>query len=821
MRISYNWLKELFPAAPAPEETAAILTQSGLEVEGIEPYESITGGLSGLVVGHVVDVWKHPDADRLRLTRVDVGNGATLQIVCGAPNVATGQKVVVATEGATLHPLEGEPFTIRKGKIRGEVSEGMLCAEDEIGLGKGHAGIMVLDPDAVPGAAVRDLLGVTSDSAIEIGLTPNRTDAMSHYGVARDLRAAMQHFGVGTASTLPGVNQPKLAKFDELAASIHPSKKIDIEIANPEACHRYAGVVLTGATVQASPAWLQNRLKAIGLTPINNLVDVTNYVMHELGHPLHAFDADQIGGDKVVVRCAHTNEAFTTLDDQQRALQSDDLVICDATKPMCIAGVFGGKTSGISESTTSVFIESAVFDPVFVRRTARRHQLNTDASYRFERGVDADMTLVALKRAALLMIELSGARLASGITDLYPTVHIRAAIKLNLDRMNKLIGKVLPVERVEKILIDLDFEIVSKTDAGFDLLAPLYRRDVTREADVVEEVLRIYGYDNVEIPSRVHASVSGRPQPDTESLHRRTADVLVARGFNEIMNNSLTRLAYSDRYDLAELSAPSAVKLLNPLSSDLGQLRQSLLFQGLETVSRNINFKNADQRLFEFGYTYHRTENGTVERPVVALWVTGRQLPENWNNSSARSGFAELRAGIRAVLEALGANKNLVQEALSHAFFTDAIVYRKGQKEIVRAGLLSQRVLDDADIRQSVCYAEIDWSALVKLAAKNSVVYEPLPKFPAVRRDLSLLVDRSVTFAQLEASARNAERKLLREVGLFDVYEGKNLPENRKSYALSFILRDDQATLTDTKIDGAMERILNAIVTDHRAELRS
>jgi len=411
--------------------------------------------------------------------------------------------------------------------------------------------------------------------------------------------------------------------------------------------------------------------------------------------------------------------------------------------------------------------------------------------------------------------------LASGITDLYPTVHIRAAIKLNLDRMNKLIGKVLPVERVEKILIDLDFEIVSKTDAGFDLLAPLYRRDVTREADVVEEVLRIYGYDNVEIPSRVHASVSGRPQPDTESLHRRTADVLVARGFNEIMNNSLTRLAYSDRYDLEELAAQRAVKLLNPLSSDLGQLRQSLLFQGLETVSRNINFKNADQRLFEFGYTYHRTENGTVERPVVALWVTGRQLPENWNNSNARSGFAELRAGIRAVLEALGANKNLVQEALSHAFFTDAIVYRKGQKEIVRAGLLSQRVLDDADIRQSVCYAEIDWNALVKLAAKNSVVYEPLPKFPAVRRDLSLLVDRSVTFAQLEASARNAERKLLREVGLFDVYEGKNLPENRKSYALSFILRDDQATLTDTKIDGAMERILNAIVTDHRAELRS
>lgn len=821
MRISYNWLKELYSGTPSPDEAAAVLTQSGLEVEGIEPYESIPGGLAGLVVGHVVDVWKHPDADRLRLTRVDVGNGATLQIVCGAPNVATGQKVVVATEGATLHPLEGEPFTIRKGKIRGEVSEGMLCAEDEIGLGKGHAGIMVLDEAAVPGTPVRDLLGVTSDSAIEIGLTPNRTDAMSHFGVARDLRAAMQHFGEGAQTTLPAVKLPNVAQFDERVSAIHPSKNITIEIAHPEACHRYAGVVLTGAKVQASPAWLQDRLKAIGLAPINNLVDVTNYVMHELGHPLHAFDADRIGGGKVVVRLAKTDEPFVTLDGQERKLHSDDLMICDAEKPMCIAGVFGGKTSGISESTTTVFIESAVFDPVYVRRTARRHQLNTDASYRFERGVDAEMTLVALKRAALLMMELSGASLASGITDLYPTVHVRAAIKLNLDRMHRLIGKALPVERIEAILTDLDFEITAKTGEGFELLAPLYRRDVTREADVVEEVLRIYGYDNVEIPSRVHASVSGRPQPDTESLHRRTADVLVARGFNEIMNNSLTRLAYSDRYDLPELAANAAVKLLNPLSSDLGQLRQSLLFQGLETVARNINFKNADQRLFEFGYTYHRSEEGTVERPVLALWVTGRQLPENWNNGNARSSFTELRAGIRAVLEALGADANLVSEAVNHAFFSDAIAFKKGQKVLVTAGLLSQRVLTDADVRQPVCYAEIDWSLLVKLASKNKVVYQPLPKFPAVRRDLSLLVDRGVTFAQLEASARNAERKLLQEVGLFDVYEGKNLPENRKSYALSFVLRDDQATLTDKKIDGAMERILNAIKSDHNAELRS
>ncbi len=821
MRISYNWLKELYSGAPSPDETAAVLTQSGLEVEGIEPYESIPGGLAGLVVGHVVDVWKHPDADRLRLTRVDVGNGASLQIVCGAPNVASGQKVVVATEGATLHPLEGEPFTIRKGKIRGEVSEGMLCAEDEIGLGKGHAGIMVLDAGAVPGTPVRELLGVTTDSSIEIGLTPNRTDAMSHYGVARDLRTAMQHFGEGAQASFPNVNLPNVAKFDELASSIHPSKNIAIEIANPEACHRYAGVVLTGAQVAASPAWLQDRLKAIGLTPINNLVDVTNYVMHELGHPLHAFDADKITGQKVVVRVAHANETFVTLDGQERKLHTDDLMICDAEKPMCIAGVFGGKHSGISENTTTVFIESAVFDPVYVRRTARRHQLNTDASYRFERGVDADMTLVALKRAALLMMELSGASLAGSITDVYPTPHIRAAIKLNLERMHRLIGKALPVDRIEAILTDLDFEITAKTADGFDLLAPLYRRDVTREADVVEEVLRIYGYDNVEIPSRVHASVAGRPQPDTESLHRRTADVLVARGFNEIMNNSLTKVGYSDRYNLDELSSKSAVKLLNPLSSDLGQLRQSLLFQGLETISRNINFKNADLRLFEFGYTYHRTEEGTVERPVLALWVTGRQLPENWNTGNARSGFSELRGGIRAVLEALGADKNLVNEALNHAFFSDAIALKKGQKPLVTAGLLSQRVLTDADVRQPVCYAEVDWNLLVKLAAKNKVVYAPLPKFPAVRRDLSLLVDRSITFAQLEGTARNAERKLLHEVGLFDVYEGKNLPENRKSYALSFVLRDDQATLTDKKIDGAMERILTALKAEHQAELRS
>lgn len=819
MRISYNWLRDFLPSAPDPERTSELLTNTGLEVEGVEAYESIPGGLKGLVVGLVIEVWKHPDADRLRLTRVDVGNGSELQIVCGAPNVAEGQRVAVATDGTTLYPIDGEPFTIRKGKIRGEVSQGMLCAENEIGLGKGHDGIMVLNTDAAAGTPLNEVLGVYTDHCLEIGLTPNRTDAMSHLGVARDLRAAMLHQPDFTDAESCSLVLPDLSAYQRaVSASTHA--QISIRIEAPEACNRYAGVCISGVKVGASPEWLQNRLKAIGLHPINNVVDVTNYVMHELGHPLHAFDLDTISGREVVIRTSAVGEKFTTLDGIERTLGDDDLLICDSEKPMCLAGVFGGQHSGISATTTEVFLESAVFDPVFVRRTARRHQLNTDASYRFERGVDAVMSLKALKRAALLIAELTGAQVSGNIIDEYPVVHERAAITLRFSQLNRLIGQAIDKHIVTSILVDLDFEITEEHDDQLHLLAPLYRRDVTREADVAEEILRIYGYNNIEIPHRIHAAMARWPKPDTESLLRRGADLLVARGFTEIMNNSLTRTAYADRYGIDELAAHKTIRLLNPLSSDLGQLRQSMLFQGLEVISRNINFKHGDLRLFEFGLTYHRLDQLT-ERQVLALWVTGKNRPENWSTPTEACSFADLRSAVYALLSSLGVDTNLRTEGLHHGLFSDAITISKGERALVRAGALASNVLRDADIRQPVFYAEFDWANLIKTASKVKVSFSALPKFPPVRRDLSLLLDRSVRFSDVASAALKAERKLLKEVGLFDVYEGKHLAPGKKSYALSFVLRDDESTLVDKKIDSAMKRILDALQNEFNAELRS
>ncbi len=818
MRISYRWLKALFPEAPDAEATAEILTNTGLEVEGIEPFESIPGGLNGLVVGEVLEVWKHPDADRLRLTRVHIGNGSELQIVCGAPNVAARQKVVVATEGTTLHPLEGDPFTIRKGKIRGELSQGMLCAEDEIGIGVGHDGIMVLPENSVPGTPIADVLGVYTDQCLEIGLTPNRTDAMSHMGVARDLRAALlrQH-----DAELPPLRLPSAQHPEVVTSGDQPIPAITVSIEAPEACHRYAGITLTGVTVKPSPDWLSNQLKAIGLTPINAVVDVTNYVMHELGQPLHAFDAGTLSGSAIKVRHARAGESFTTLDGTERSLSADDLMICDAEKPVCIAGVFGGLHSGITSATTTVFLESAVFDPVHVRRTARRHQLNTDASYRFERGVDASMVPTALYRAAELIIALTGGCAIAPATDLYPVPHERQAITVSIDRMNRLIGKNLPSELVRSILHDLDFEITEDTPDALTVLAPLCRRDVTREADVVEEVLRIYGYNNVEIPQRVHASVTERANPDTEAMHQRAADVLAARGFTEIMNNSLTKVGYANRYRLDSLREESAVRLKNPLSSDLGQLRQSLLFQGLETISRNINFRQSDLRLFEFGSTYHRQGDRIVERPVLALWLTGRKAPENWNNPNEKSDFTHLRSAVFAVIRALSGEANLTTHSHESGLYSDAIALHSGRQCLLEGGRLHDQVTQDADVAQPVYYAEIDWNVLVQRASTHQVIYAPLPKFPSVRRDLSLLLDRNIRFSDIESVARNAERKLLQEVGLFDVYEGKNLEPGKKSYALSFVLRDSQATLTDKKIDAAMSRILKALESSFNARLRS
>lgn len=816
MRISYDWLKSYFPQAPILSETVDLLTNTGLEVEGTEAFESVPGGLEGLVVGEVLEVWKHPGADRLNLTRVNPGNGEELQIVCGAPNVAAGQKVIVALEGATLHPLEGDPFTIRKGKIRGELSQGMLCAEDEIGLGKGHDGILVLDPAAVPGTPAGDYFKVFRDTAIEIGLTPNRTDAMSHYGVARDLRAATYLREGGSGVTEAPLQLPEPKDFP----SAESMTEFPVVVEAPEACIRYAGVLIEGVQVKASPEWLQNRLKAIGLSPINVIVDITNFVMHEIGQPLHAFDADQIAGNEVRVRFAKEGERFTTLDKLERTLDPADLMICDTEKAMCIAGVFGGANSGITDSSTRVFLESAVFDPVSVRKTARRHQLNTDASYRFERGVDPNTCLYALRRAASLIIAEAGGQIASAFSDHYPKPLEPAEIEVNLAKLHSLIGVEIKRERLLAILEALDFELVEDKKEDLRLRAPLYRRDVTRMADVAEEVLRIYGYNSVAVPSRLHSTLSPAPKPNPESLFQRISDLLVGRGFNEIMNNSLTRIAYQEYSTDPSLDSAEAVALLNPLSSDLGQMRQSMLFQGLETIARNVNHKQSDLRLFEFGYTYHRNGEGVTERPHLAVFVTGSSAPENWNHAAAQSSFSDLHGAVAAVFSAIGCDDKLAYEGIDSDLFSDAIAWKRKKDCLAVGGVVSDALLKRFGIKQKVYYADLDWSALLSFRGKHQVSYQDLPKYPAVRRDLSLLVDTSLRFSDLQSSARQAEHRLLKQVGLFDVYEGKNLPAGKKSYALSFILQDAQSTLTDKKIDAAMQRILQTFEKEFGAELR-
>lgn len=824
MKISYHWLRDLFPVERSAEETAEILTNTGLEVEGLEAFVSVEGGLEGLVIGEVLEKTKHPNADRLNLTKVNIGKGEPLHIVCGAPNVDAGQKVVVATIGAMLYPSEGEPFKIKKGKIRGEVSEGMICAEDEIGLGDGHDGIMVLDSTAVPGTPAADYFNIYRDQVFEIGLTPNRTDAMSHHGVARDLRAALMH-----AEDLRSEQVPEL-KLNETHLNLSASNKRDIQIdvQAKDACPRYAGLCIEGIKVAPSPEWLQNRLKAIGLSPINNIVDITNYVMHEVGQPLHAFDLEKIEGGKVVVRFAKAKEKFVTLDDEERELSEEDLMICDAQKPMCIAGVFGGAHSGISEQSTSVFLESAVFDAVSVRKTSKRHLLHTDAAYRFERGVDPEMTIYALERATQLILEIAGGEIVSQVMDEYPVPHSRAEISIDLNRIARLIGKAIPKPQVLSLLHDLDFDVLEDKEERLRLSAPLYRRDVTREADVAEEILRIYGYNNIEMPERLHSTLSFAPKPDPEALVNKVADMLVARGFHEIMSNSLTKLSYTELIDRKDHQASTAVRMKNPLSQDLGQLRQSLLFQGLECILRNTNHKQSDLALFEFGRVYHRIDGNMVETPKLAIWMTGKRRPESWNNSEDSSDFYALRDAAQSVLMRLGIHgESLVRDA-EHPYFSQHLAMQKVHrsapnqpKELGVMGILDPKLCSAFDIDSEVYYAELDWGLLIELAGMVEVVYEEPPKFPSVRRDLSLLLDRNIDFASIREIAEQTERKLLRDVQLFDVYEGKNIAKDKKSYAVAFILEDRKATLTDKKIDKSMQRIQQALTKELGAELRS
>ncbi len=807
MKISYNWLKEYINTDLPPATIAEILTDTGLEVEGVEEIETIKGGLRGVVIGEVLTCEPHPNADRLKKTTVNVGNGEPLQIVCGAPNVAAGQKVPVATVGTTIYTDEGD-FKIKKSKIRGEVSQGMICAEDELNLGGSHDGIMVLDTDAKVGTPAAEYFNIESDHVFEIGLTPNRTDAMSHYGVARDLRAALlRHGHRGIELTLPSVNS--------FSVSSH-NLSIDIKVENTDACPRYTGVSVKGVKVAPSPDWLQNRLRAIGLAPVNNVVDITNYVLHESGHPLHAFDADQIAGQQVIVKTMPGGSKFTTLDDKERELHQDDLMICNSEEAMCIAGVFGGAKSGVTESTQNVFLEAAYFSPVSVRKTAKRHALNTDASFRYERGVDPEMTIYALKRAASLIRDIAGGEIAMAIKDVQAKKIEGADVTLNLERMTSLIGQEIPVEMVRSILQSLDIKIKSESGGIMLLEVPPYRTDVTREADIVEEVLRIYGFNAIEIDQKMHISVA-QTDPKGEGRYREmVSTALSSRGFTEIMNNSLTRPSY---FNGNGYQAEESVEMLNPLSQDLAVMRQSLLFGGLETVARNANRQRPNLKLYEFGNTYRKTSDGYQEANRLALWQSGQQQEESWKLNQQPTDFYYLKAEVENILRSMGFSEWKESDS-DKEVFDFALDISINKKTVVTLGKLKSGVCKLAEVKQEVFYADMDWDYLAKKAKKNKISFSDLPRFPEVRRDLALLLDKKVSYRELKNTAENSEKKLLKRVNLFDVYEGKNLPEGKKSYAMSFILRDDEKTLNDKQVDKVMEKILLQFKQEFSAELR-
>ncbi len=798
MKISYKWLKEFIRTEKTPEEISKILTNIGLEVEGLEKVQSIPGGLEGLVIGHVRDCAQHPNADRLRVTRVDVGSGTDLQIVCGAPNVAAGQKVVVATVGTTVYPLTGEPFKINKSKIRGEVSEGMICAEDEIGLGESHAGIMVLNDEALVGTPATEYFNLQDDFVFEIGLTPNRADAASHLGVARDLAAFERS----------EVVMPDLSSFRVDNRSL----EIPVVVEDAAACPRYSGLTISGITVKDSPDWLKEKLNAIGVRPINNIVDVTNYVLHELGQPLHAFDADAITGGQVVVKRAAEGAMFTTLDAVERTLSSEDLMICNSAEPMCIAGVFGGSKSGVTESTTRVFLESAYFNPVTVRKTSKRHGLKTDASFRFERGTDPEMTVTALKRAAILIREVAGGEVTSEISDFYPEPSAPFKVEVTYANIDRLIGKHIPPADIRVILEGLQIRIVSASVAGLVLEVPTYKVDVTREVDVIEEILRIYGYNNVEIPIQVRASLNYAAKPDKEVIQNQVADLLSANGFNEILCNSLTSASYSP-------DPERAVRILNPLSSDLDVMRQSLLFSGLEAIGYNQNRRNADLKFYEFGKVYSTADGSYRENSRLSVFMTGQLQPEQWNQPARKSSFYNLKAVVDGILRRLNVG-GLTTEDASNPDLAFGIRYKKGEKVLVELGSVSQRALKLADVGAEVFYADFDWDLVLRSVRNNKITYQEVSKFPAVRRDLSLLLDREVSFGRLKQIAQRTERNLLKEINVFDVYQGNKLPEGKKSYALSFILQDVEKTLTDKQIDAIMQKLMLNFEKEAGAEIR-
>lgn len=806
MKISYNWIKQFIKIDWQSEETAALLTDLGLEVEVVEKYQSVKGGLEGIVVGHVLTCVSHPDADRLKITTVDLGDGVPVQIVCGASNVAAGQKVPVATIGTVLYDKEGESFTIKKGKIRGQESHGMICAEDEIGLGSSHEGIMVLDPSLQPGTPAATVFKIENDEVFEIGLTPNRADAMSHYGTARDLRAGMIQSGVNVELITPSVTKFRVDKR---------TLKIDIDVKESNLVPRYCGLTISGITVQPSPAWLQNRLKAIGLNPKNNIVDVTNYVLHELGQPLHAFDAAKING-KVIVKTLPSGTKFTTLDDVERSLHEEDIMICDENGPLCIAGVFGGKESGVSESTTSIFLESAYFNPVSVRKTAKRHQLNTDASFRFERGIDPSITDYALKRAALLIQEVAGGEITSDLIDVYPKKIDDFSVFLNFNKVTKIIGQEIPKDIIKKILVSLDIKVNSVTDSGLGLTIPAYRVDVQREIDVIEEILRVYGYNNIKFSNKVNATIANSPRTEDYKIQNVVATQLNSQGFHEMMANSLTTANYIQLSDL--LKEEHNVTMLNPLSSDLATMRQSLLFSGLEAISYNINRKNTDLKLFEFGKTYHNYPSGYEETKHLTLFLTGNRNQETWTSGQKHTDFFLFKGYVTAVLERLGIQKTQNQP-LTTDVYSEGIAISLGKDTIVEIGVVKKSILKHFGIKQEVFFADFNWAAILKLIS-NKVKFTEIPKYPEVRRDLALLLDQAVTYESIYIIAKQTEKSLLKNIDLFDVYEGQNLPEGKKSYALSFSIQDSSKTLTDEQIDKIMSKLQKNFETELGAVLR-
>lgn len=811
MIISYNWLKEYLQINLTAEQVSDILTDIGLEVEKTEEIESIKGGLEGLVIGEVLTKEKHPDADRLSVTTVNVGNDTIQQIVCGAPNVDKGQKVVVALPGTTIHPTSGEAFKIKKSKIRGIESLGMICAEDEIGLGTDHDGIMILPTDAPVGMLANKWFEISNDVIFEIGLTPNRADAMSHIGVARDLLAGLK---------FRKLIDPKAELKWPSVNSFRADKDLDLSITidNTNACERYVGLTIDGVTVKESPQWLKDRLNSIGLTPINNVVDVTNFVLHELGQPLHAFDK-AIVGKNVIIKTLSEGTTFKTLDNVERKLSDHDLMICNDKEGMCIAGVFGGSKSGVTENTTSIFLESAYFNPVWVRKTAKRHGLSTDASFRFERGIDPNITVYAAKRAAILIKEIAGGEISS-IQDIYPNTIDNFEFEISIDKIRQLCGVEFKAEEIESILSLLDISILNQNKNNWTLSVPPYRVDVQREADIAEEVLRIYGFNNIPLPEKLNSSLSYRSDIDVEYIQNSTSNFLASLGISEAMSNSLTKGTYNELAKSVKIKDEFAIAMLNPLSSDLNVMRQSLIFNALEAVSLNQKHSREIIKLFEFGKIYQKFESGYEENKRLLITLNGNHHEEIWNQKESSVSFYSLKGIVEALIRKLGLDKQAQLMGAKNDLLEDGITYKILKKKVADIGWIRSDLTAHFDIKGEVFMADIDWDAIIELSKINKVKFKPLAKYPAVKRDLSLLLDTNIQFKEIEQLAKKVDNRILKEVTLFDVYNGKNIPEGKKSYAVRFTLQDENKTLQDKEIDKIMSKIQASLTGNLNAQLR-